>query len=253
MKAALALPAALLLCASARAQTADPGAAAPPPAASTAPASSPAPVVDLSSSAAGGASPAAPAPPPKPAPPANPIRVKIHKEAASWEPFSVKAGGDPAAARGSFSWRQKKGKKAGGGTSKARSVARLYKAGDDTRLVISVFPDKLAERRTHIELRFLIIEGYLEKAEVAAVIADAGAGPLDDAKQLEAKGIGYQEEVPASGAIKLSAIDARPSKSALNAGSLSRATFAESELNPKSLGLTSVEFSAKGLTDARKR
>jgi hypothetical protein len=257
MKAVLALPAALLLCASARAQTADPGATAPPPAASTdtavssGTASSP-PPVDLSSTTAGGAVPAAARP--KPAPPANPIRVKIHKEAASWEPYSVKAGGDPAAARGRFAWRQvKRGKGYSGPSSKAKAVARLYKAGEDARLVISVFPDKLAERRTHIELRFLIIEGYLEKVAVAAVIADPGAGPLDDATQLEAKGIGFQEEFPASGAITLAAVDARPSKAALNAGSLSRATFARSELNPNSLGLVSVEFSAKGVVDARKR
>ena len=255
MKAVLAAAAAaLLLRASARAQTVDPGATSNPPAAADTAVSSGAatpPPVDLSSSTAGGAVPAkAPA---KPAPPANPIRVKIHKEAASWEPYSVKAGGDPMAARSSFSWRLKKGKKGGGKTSKAKSVARLYRAGEDASLVISVFPDKLAEQRTHIELRFLVIEGYLEKAEIVAVTADPGAGALDDAKQLESKGIGYREDAPASGAIKVSAIDARPSKSALNAGSLSSASFARSDLNPKSLGLVSLEFSAKGVTDARKR
>lgn len=254
MRAALALSLAVALAAPLSAQTVDPNATstaaatAPAVSADTAP-----PAVDLSGA---GDKPEPPPPPKKPAPPPNPIRVKIHKESASWEPVSIKAGGSPEGARSYFSWRQHRGKKGaatGGEHSKAKAEARLYSAGEDRKLVISVFPDALKARRAHIELRYLVVEGFLEGVQVVSVTAAEGGGPLDDARMLTAKGVDFQEDSPASGAITISAIDARPSKRALNAGRLSLAAFAENELNPKTLGLVSLEYSAKGLTGPPKR
>ena len=125
---------------------------------------------------------------------------------------------------------------------------RLYRQARTP--VISIFPQALQAERTHIELRFLIIEGYLEKLELAAVTAAEGAGPEDDAATLQAKGLGYQEEFPSAGALKISAIDARPGKGALNAGALTGAVFpkwlSESSAKP-GLGLVSLEYSSRGL------
>ena len=245
---------AALACAQSPMPTGPAGAApAPPaaPAASTAAATSPPPAVDLSSGAAAAAAPAAA---PKPAAPANPIRVKIHKEAKDWEPVSVAQGAAAAGAKTAFSYKlKKKGKTHVGKSSAAKAVARAYPAGDDTRLVISVFPKALEAQRTHIELRFLVVEGYLEKLEAAAVTADPGGDPLDDAQMLREKGVSFQEENPAGGSLKISAIDAKQGKSALNAGSLRLAEFAESDLNPRSLGLATVDYAAKGVGGPAKR
>lgn len=171
------------------------------------------------------------------------IKVVIHKASAAWKPVGVKAGGEGQAGHNSFSFRRKK-------PSQAKSVARVYRQGEDKRLVVSVFPRALQSERVHVELRFLVIEGYLEKLEVAEVTAAEGAGPEDDAATLKAKGIAYQEEFPSAGALRISAIDARPGKGALNVGALTGAVFpkwlSESSAKP-GLGRVDLRYSARGV------
>lgn len=185
--------------------------------------------------------------------PSNPLRVKIHKAAAAWEPISVKAGGSAAAAKSAASWKLvRKGKKISGGQkSKAKAVARLYPSGEDKKLVVAIFPEALAKHRIHIEVRFQVIEGFLERVQVAAVTAEPGGEPLDDANMLRLRGVPFQEERPASGAVTLSGMDIKPGKRTFNGGALKLAEFSHTELNPRSLGLTSVEWLAKGLTEPK--
>lgn len=174
------------------------------------------------------------------------IKAHIHREAAVWEPVGVKAGG-AVPARTSFSWRLRKSKKKTlvGQTSKAKAFARLYKVKDDTQLVVSVFPEALAAQGTHVELRFLLVEGFLEELSVKAVTASSG-GPEDDARALQAKGLSFQEESPASGSLSVAALDARPGKASVNAGSLKLAAFAD-----PGLGFVSLSYSARGVAAPR--
>lgn len=185
---------------------------------------------------------------PEVAPPSlHNIRAKLHKEAKDWEPVSLKKG--EASGGNSFVYRQvKKGKTYKGEKSKAKSVARLYKKGDDQELVISVFPDALKKDFWHVELRFLVIEGFLEKLEVYAVRAEAEAPADADAYTLRSAGIPFQEEAPSEGALKLQDFDARKSKSAVNSGALKLAHFADRRMNGlPGLGVVSLDYSVKGV------
>lgn len=163
----------------------------------------------------------------KPAP-RRASKVKVHGEAADWEPVSVKLGGDPEQARTFF----KKGP--------AKAAARLYPSGEDRLLIVSVYPAALRASRTHIELRFLIIEGFLEQVKAAAVrIVGGRYAPSDDqedSKTLQRKGIEYAEEFPGSGDVRLAAIDPGPGAQALNAGTLKAATFGARDLRFVNLG-----------------
>jgi hypothetical protein len=185
--------------------------------------------------------------------PKVPIQVKIHKVSADWTPVSVKAGGSAAAAKNSAVWKLvKKGKKISGGVkSKAKSVARLYPSGEDKKIVVAIFPEGLAKQRTHVEVRFQVVEGYLEKVAVVAVTAEPGGEPTDDAGMLRLRGVSFQEEKPASAQVLVSGIDAKVGKRAFNGGTLKLAEFSESQMNPRSLGLTSVEWMAKGLLEPK--
>jgi len=180
----------------------------------------------------------------------RPIHAVIHKDSASWDPVSLRVGGNPAAAetRALLRVRGQKAKRHGT-ASRARATARLRKAGDDRWLVISVFPRALEKRRKHFEVRLKIVEGYVEEAKAALVTVldrrpEAGAGL--NADELTRAGVEFEEEFPSSGEILLSALDPRPSAKAFNAGLLRGASFAD-----RDAGLADAAWSLRGLPKAR--
>lgn len=166
----------------------------------------------------------------KPAP-RRPVGVKVHPDAKDWEPFSVRLGGDPFQARSFMS----RGKEKAG---KAEAFARAYPVKGDTLLVVSVFPEALKKRRAHLEARFLIQEGFLEKVELSAVVS-AQEG-RDDSVELRRKGVEFQEESPGSAEVRVAALAASGARDALNAGSVRRASFA-------SYGLLDFGWAARGV------
>lgn len=176
---------------------------------------------------------------------ARPIHATIHPDAKDWEPVSLKAGGDPLAAENGAVLRQAKVRgKLKGAASKARSFARLRKAKDDRWLVISVFPKALERRRAHLEARLRLVEGFVEDVKVSLVsVVDrryTGAGM--DSDELRSRGVEFEEESPERAQVLVSALDPRPSKAALNAGTIRQAAFAD-----KDVGLADVSWSVKGL------
>jgi hypothetical protein len=177
----------------------------------------------------------------------RPMHAVIHADAKDWEPLSVRAGGDPFQAETRLTLRQEKVRgKYRGSPEKATASARLYKDGRDRWLVLRVFPKSLVgRRRLHFEIRLKIIEGFVEDAKAAVVtIVDprprAGAGL--DSYELRAEGVEFEEDSPSSGAILISALDPRPSKSAVNSGTLKLASF-----GGKAVGLADASWSVKGL------
>lgn len=176
----------------------------------------------------------------------RPMHAVIHPDAKDWEPVSLKAGGDPFQAETSATLRESKVRgKYKGTASKAKASARVHKAGQDRWLVVSVFPKGLERARMHFELRFRIVEGFVEDAKAAVVtIVDrrAGAGAGLDSYELRARGVEFEEDSPESGSLLVSAMDPRPSKSAFNAGTLKRASFGDKEV-----GLADASWAVKGL------
>ena len=176
----------------------------------------------------------------------RPMHAVIHPDAKDWEPLSVKAGGDPYQAETKATLRQEKVKgKYKGTPSKATAIARLHKAGQDRWLVVVIFPKGLERQRLHFEVRFRIVEGFVEDAKAAIVtVVDRrpGAGAGLDSYDLRAQGVEFEEDSPESGSLLVSALDPRPSKSAFNAGSLKRAAFGD-----KAVGLADASWSVKGL------
>ncbi len=233
-----------------------------PTAHAAAPAASTSTMVDLSTAAMIGAPAQAPAAAPQqkpaaPPPDERPVKIHVHKEAKDWEPVSVRAGGTPGDYT-TFEWDIKtttvKGKKKSAGRrSAAKAVVRLYRAGDDKRLVISIFPKALLAQRTHVELRLLLIEGYLEKAQVVEVVAPQG-GAYDDAAALTAKGVEFQEESPESADVRLTAVDPAPGKETFNAGRILKAEFPERRPSGlPDLGVVRLEYSARGVAGPARR
>lgn len=222
----------------------------PPPTAPAAPAASTAPVASstdtlsnvVTSTAGvkiGGGAPKAKL--------SRPMHAIIHPDAKDWEPVALKAAGDPGQAETRVILREEKVRgKYRGAAVKASASARLYKAGQDRVLVLRVFPKSAVDRRrVHFEVRLKIIEGYVEEAKVAAVTVvddrpNVGAGL--DARELRDRGIEFEEDTPASGTLLISALDPRPSKTAVNSGVLKLASFGN-----KVVGLADVAWSAKGL------
>jgi hypothetical protein len=181
----------------------------------------------------------------------RPLHAVIHADAKDWEPLAVKAGGDPFQVETKAVLRQEKVKgKYKGASSKAKASAHLYHSGKvDHWLVICVFPKALERRRMHFEVRLKIVEGFVEEAkasivEVGARGARAGAGL--DSFELRSQGVEFEEDSPASGTVLISALDPRPSKSALNAGTLKLAAFVD-----ESVGLADASWSVKGLAAPR--
>ena len=158
------------------------------------------------------------------------LHVVIHPDAKDWEPLSLRAAGDPGQAESAVLLRQVKSKgKLKGVASKAKASARVVAAKHDRWLVVSVFPKALEKSRMHFEIRFRVVEGFVEDVKVEAVsVVDPrpGVGAGFDSYALRAEGIEFQEESPGSGQIAVSALDARPGKGSFNAGKLKLAEFA---------------------------
>jgi hypothetical protein len=167
------------------------------------------------------------------------INVHIHKEAADWDPVSVKVIPDVGVNENAMTRRVHKvhikGKSvAKGESSQAKTVARLHKYKDNKMLVLSVYPTSLKKLRMHLELRLLISEGYLEGAKLAAVTLKAGQQAVEYGKEdtftLDRKGLEYVEDFPAEATLNISAISARAGKGSRNAGSVRAADFGGKEL-----------------------
>lgn len=175
------------------------------------------------------------------------LHAVIHPEAKDWEPVSLHAGGDPGQATSSAVLRQVRFKgKLRGETSRAKASARLIPSKEDRWLVVSIFPKALERKRGHFEIRFRLVEGFVEDVQVRAVTVvarDLHAGIGLDSYALRAGGIAFEEDSPGSAQILVSALDARPGKKAFNAGKLKLAAFAG-----KDLGYCDASWSVRGLT-----
>lgn|GEM_PF-1375880 len=182
--------------------------------------------------------------PEKPAVPKS--RVIVHKEAADWDPVSVRL--RPAAGgRSSFEAQVRKvGGWDRGRPSAVKVAARVHPAGDDHWLVVCVYPASLRSKRMHMEARFLIQGGYLEDVKVAAVRIVGGEWSPDDDKEdsfsLKAKGVDFNEQMPGSAEIALAVIDPGPGPRALNAGAVRHASFGGEDL-----GFVNFSWSAAGV------
>jgi hypothetical protein len=186
----------------------------------------------------------APAAPEKPDIPKS--RVIVHKEAADWEPVSVRL--RPAAGgRSSFEAKVRKvGNWYRGHLSAVKAAVRVHPAGDDHWLVVCVYPAALRSKRMHMEVRFLIQEGYLEDVKVAAVRVVGGEWSPDDDKEdtftLKTKGVDFNEQMPGSAEITLSVIDPGPGPRAINAGTVRLAAFGGEDL-----GFVNFSWSVSGV------
>lgn len=178
----------------------------------------------------------------------RPLHAVIHKDAADWEPLGIRAGGVPGSADDAASLKVVKVRgRMKGENTKARSAARLHKGKKDSRwLVISLYPKALERRRTHFELRFRIFEGFVEEVEAAAVtVTDRRrqkSGRLLDSWDLREQAIEYESEKPGSGQFVVAEFDPRPGASARNSGRLEKAEFAD-----KDLGFVNLSWSVRGL------
>jgi hypothetical protein len=175
-------------------------------------------------------------------------RVRVPKGAADWEPVSVKAADGAKAAKTFFERRIRRVKGAyKGERSLAQAAARLYPFKGGNWLVISLSPDSLRERRTHLEASFLIKEGSLREVKVAAVaLSEKGGSAGEDSFALRRKGIAFEEVSPGSAEVRLSVLDDQPGARTLNAGSVHLAAFGD-----KKLGFVSFGWSVTGLKAAR--
>lgn len=181
---------------------------------------------------------------------ARPLHAVIHKDAADWEPLGVREGGLPGAGDNTVSLKVVKVKgRMKGENSKARSAARLHKGAKDSRwLVISLYPKSLELKRTHLELRFRVFEGYVEEVSAAAVtVTDRRrqqTARLLDSYDLREQGVEYQEERPGSGQIVVAELDPRPGTASVNSGRLEKAEFADSNF-----GFVNLSWSVRGVRD----
>lgn len=181
----------------------------------------------------------------------RPMHAVIHKDAADWEPLGLKQGGVPGAADNAVSLRVVKIKgRMKGENAKARSMARVHKGKKNSHwLVICLSSKPLERRRTHLELRFRVFEGFVEEVDAAAVIV-TDRRPLAkvlDSYDLRREGFEYQEEKPGSGQFVIAEFDHRPGNSSVNSGRLEKAEFAAS-----ALGFVNMSWAVKGVRDADK-
>jgi hypothetical protein len=178
----------------------------------------------------------------------RPMHAVIHKEAADWEPLSIREGGVPGSAENSVSLKVVKLKgRMKGENSRAKSAARLHKGAKDSRwLVISLYPKSLERLRTHLEVRLRVFEGYVEEIQAAAVaVTDSRRQKtpnLLDSYDLREQGVEYQEELPGSGQLVVAELDPRPGSASVNSGRLEKAEFAL-----KDLGFVNLSWSVKGV------
>ncbi len=180
----------------------------------------------------------------------RPILAHLHRAARGWRPLSLRAGGDPERARTYVELNlPRSGPRRRGERLKATASARLYKDGDEHWLVISVFPKPrdpvLARKRLHFEIRLRVVLGFVEEVRAAAVTLSgpgAARGAGLNARELDARGVAYEEDAPGSGEVLISALDPRPSWTAFNAGVLRRAAFAG-----RGVRLSDVSWKVRGL------
>ncbi|UPT75166.1 MAG: hypothetical protein M0D55_05500 [Elusimicrobiota bacterium] len=113
--------------------------------------------------------------------------------------------------------------------------------------MISSYPKSLERRRTHLEIRLRIVEGFVEEA-VAAAITITDRRPLPavkrprDSFELREEGIEYQEENPGSGSLIVAELDPRTGAASANSGRLEKAEFAD-----KDLGFVNLSWSVRGV------
>lgn len=181
------------------------------------------------------------------------LHAVIHKDAADWEPLSLRAGDVSGSAGNAVSLKLRKVKgRLTGERAKAKSAARLHRGAKDSRwLVISLYPKALEGKRTHLEIRFRIFEGFVEEAQAAAVtVTDRRRLPsaqLFDSYDLREEGVEYQEEQPGSGQLVVAELDPRSGASSVNSGRLEKAEFAD-----KDLGFVNLSWSVRGVRAAGK-
>ncbi len=183
---------------------------------------------------------------------AGSLHAVIHKDAADWEPLSLREGGVPGSADNSVSLKVLKVKgRLKGDRAKAKATARLHTGDKDSRwLVISLYPKALERRRTHLEIRFRVFESFIEEAQAAAVtVTDRRPETprVRDSFDLREEGTEYQEEQPGSGQFVVAELDPRPGASSVNSGRLETAEFADKEL-----GFVNLSWSVKGVRAAGK-
>lgn len=177
----------------------------------------------------------------------NLIKVKVHRESRDWEPLSLRKGGDPASLKTRFTRRIVKVQgKPKGEVCSARVLARAHSVKDDKLLIISIFPACLTPLRKHLEVRYLIIEGFLEKVQAAVVTAQARGAADDDSVLLRRRRIPYLEEFPGGGRVKLAALSLAPGEETLNAAELFDLEFADADV-----GLASLAYKVTGLGGKR--
>jgi hypothetical protein len=209
----------------------------------------PAPAASTETAPAPAQPPVEAAPPPPPPKPVKLINVKIHPDSKDWEPVSLGAGGSMENASSRFSRRLKKKVTKGEGegakpvvtfhgeNSKAISVVRVHKSGEDAWVIASVYPAVLKKANRYMEARFKITEGFLEEAVVAAVTVRQGQGvdiQKEDSVTLRRRGVSFAEDFPASARATITAISAKAG--GLNAGGVGQADFADKELRLTSFG-----------------
>ncbi len=173
------------------------------------------------------------------------IHAVLHAEAKEWEPLSLKAGGDPAAAATKVVLRQEKVKgRYRGVPTKATATIRLHKTKDESWLVVSVWAQALERRRRHLEVRLRIVEGFVEDVRVAvvSVVDRRYSGAAMDSYELRTRAVAFAEASAEKGQVLISALDPRPSKSAANSGQITRVSFGDIEI-----GLADVSWAVVGL------
>lgn len=139
-----------------------------------------------------------------------------------------------------------------GETSKVEAQARLYRVKDDRMLVVSLYPASLRSklRLKHLEVRYLVSEGFLDEVKIAVITLKPESGYLPPGKEdsfaLKEKGRSFLEEFPERAALKLSAFDARPGKRSFNAACVHLAQFADWDLQKANFG-----YALRGVTESR--
>ena len=180
------------------------------------------------------------------------LRVHVHPDAADWEPVSVRFKEDTGASRTFCEIKVRKLRGAGfkGAPSPAKASVRSHPVKEDRWLVVSVYPAGLRPKRTHLEARFLIQEGYLEEVKVAAVSVVGGVFSPEDEKEdsfsLREKGTDFIERSPGSAEVELSGIDPQAGREAVNSGRVKFAAFGD-----KDLGFVNFGWSARGVSGAK--
>lgn len=133
-----------------------------------------------------------------------------------------------------------------GTPSKARAVARTYKSSGQQLLIVSVYPQQLKSGRIHLELRFIVDEGFLQNAKIAGVriLGDVPSAEREkwDSRLLRRQGIEFEEWAPSGGRIEIAHLDPLSGARGFNAGKVFMAEFGDKEL-----GAVNLTYSVSGV------